>query len=194
MTDARARAADPLVGSGGLSLSDVIEGRGVPFVVDGRVFLIRQPTTEEYDDATWVQNITRRRALTMPEVAALKDQPISDAERELFERMIASAEEAFAVAEEGSPQKRALAERVAALRRVLETRTLADEVAEERAILARDRYLALRLICDETGKQLFDPNDPQSRARWERAPTRLKDAARRAIWEMLQAIEALPFD
>jgi hypothetical protein len=178
----------------GLSLADIMAGKGVPFVVDGKTLHIRQPTTEEYDDALWIQGVARRRALARPDIAALKGMPISDAERDLFERMIAAAEAAFEVAEEGSPQKKAMAERAAALRRVLETRTLADEVAEERAILERDRFLALRLICDENGEQMFDPNKPEDRARWERAPMRLKDAARRAIWEMLQAIESLPFE
>lgn len=177
-----------------LSLSEIMDGKGVPFVVGDRTLYIRQPTTEEYDDALWVQGVARRRALAQPDVAALKGTPISDAERELFERMIAAAEEAFAIAEEGSPQKKAMAERAAALRRVLETRTMADEVAEERAILARDRFLALRLICDESGKQMFDPNKLEDRQRWERAPIRLKDAARRAIWEMLQVIESIPFE
>ena len=78
--------------------------------------------------------------------------------------------------------------------RLLDSRTLADEIANERAILARDRWLTIHLLCDEHGRQLFDPDNVQSVAAWEKVPIRVKDAARPLVWEVLRLVVDAPFD
>ncbi|GAB4565361.1 MAG: hypothetical protein Kow0047_15890 [Anaerolineae bacterium] len=175
------------------SLSDIMEGKGAPFWVDGRMFYIRPPTTEEYDQALLIQDLTRASTLQRPEVQAVKDLPISDGERQILEAQITIAERAFEAAEDRRV-KDLIAERLAFLRRQLETRTRADELADRYAILKRDRWLTFRLLCDEDGKPVFDPDDPAAWEKWERFPMKVKDEARPAIWEVLTAVRNAPFD
>lgn len=175
------------------TLADVLEGKGVPFVLDGATFLIRPPTTDEYDDAMAMERLVQRRWLNDPVIAAMKSEPCSDAERALYERMIESANRQFEEAADGSAEKDALADRVISLQRTLETRTLADELAGERALLARDRYLCQRLLCDEHGRQLLDPTSKDFPAQWEELALRVKNAARPAIWVALGQVRQAPF-
>lgn len=175
------------------SLVDVLDGKAVPFSVDGTTFLIRQPTTEEYDDAIALQNLVIRKTLALPEVRALKDVPCSDAERLTYEAMIAAADMRFHEAEDGSLEKDALAEQIARLQRTIANRTLADETASERGVLARDRWLTMRLLCDEHGKPLFDTASPHVGAAWEALPMRIKNEARPAVWRVLGMVRDAPF-
>lgn len=175
------------------SLTDIMDGKGVPFWVDGRQFYIRPPTTEEYDQALLIQELAHARAMSQPELQAMKDLPVSEGERQMLEARIAIAERAFEAAED-KRVKDLIAERLAFLQRQLETRTRADELADRYAVLKRDRWLTFRLLCDEEGKQMFDPSDPESLERWERLPMRVKDEARPAIWEVLAAVRNAPFD
>lgn len=174
-------------------LVDVMDGKGVPFSVDGAAFLIRQPTTEEYDDALALQNLVIRRTLAQPEIKELRDVPCSDAERLTYEAMIAAANIRFHEAEDGSLEKDALAEQITRLQRTMESRTLADETASERGVLARDRWLTMRLICDEDGKPLFDTTDPKVGDAWERLPMKVKNEARPAVWRVLGMVRDAPF-
>ena len=175
------------------SLTEIMEGKGVPFWVDDRQFFIRPPTTEEYDQALLIQDLARARAMSQPEIQAVKDLPVSDGERQIMEARIAIAERAFEAAEDRRV-KDLIAERLAFLRRQLETRTRADELADRYAVLKRDRWLTIRLLCDADGKQMFDPDNPEDLERWERLPMRVKDEARPAIWEALAAVRNAPFD
>lgn len=174
-------------------LADILDGKGVPFVVDGTTFLIRPPTTEEYDDAIAMERLMSRRWLSDPALAPMKDEPCTDDERRTYQAMIAAAERQFNEAEDGSPEKEALADRLGALQRTIEKRTLADELAGERALLARDRYLTQRLLCDEHGRQVFNLRAADFAAQWEALPLRVKNAARPAIWTALGQVRQAPF-
>lgn len=175
------------------NLTDIIEAIGMRFEVDGVAFQIRQPATEEYDDAIAMQRLVYRRTLALPEVKALEDQPCSDGERERYEALIAATQQDFEEAEPGSARKDALAEDIARLERDLDKRTLAQEIASERAIMARDRWLCARLLCDGDGKPVFKTNDKSFPEQWERLPLRVKEAARPAIWAALGLVNAVPF-
>ncbi len=176
-----------------LSLADILSGKGMPFEVDGRTFHIRQPTTEEYDDARLYEALVRKRLLAMPEIAELKKLPISDEYRAALEAYISWLEEQYESTDD-QDRKETLASQIAAYRLMLDTYTLADEVAGQRAAVARDRYLTARLLCDADGNPMFDMNSPEDVKRWERLPMKIKDAARVAVHVMLEAVENAPFE
>lgn len=176
------------------TLTDIIEAVGLRFEVDGQQFQIRQPTTEEYDDAISMQRLVYRRTLALPEVKALADEPCSDGERERYEAMIASTQSDFDEAEDGSALKDSLADDLARLQTELEKRTLAEEIAAGRAVTARDRWLCARLLCDGDGKPVFRTNDKSFPEQWERLPMRVKEEARPAIWAALGLVNSVPFD
>lgn len=185
-----------------VEMADVMDGNGVPFEVDGTNFYVRPPTTEEYDDALSIQDLVLHRMLAMPEIADLADTPCSEAERARYERWIKQAEKRFSEAAHGSTQRQAAADEVARLKRQIEARSLADEVASDRAVLARDRWLCMRLLCradtDEAGRvtcgaQVFDVRSPHIKVDWERPGwLRVKDAARPAIWILLAQVQQAP--
>ncbi len=175
------------------ALAAALAGEPVWFVVDGRRWGIRFPGTEEYDDAVSLQSLARRRALAAPEVQAVRHLPASDEEREMFAALLAANAEQLKVAGAGSPERRRLQAQRDHLERRAANRTLADEQADERALLARDRYLTLRLLVDEAGRPVFDPFDPETAAAWERFPMRIKNAARSAVWLMIHTVDTLPF-
>jgi hypothetical protein len=174
-------------------LTDIIEAVGMHFEVDGIGFSIRQPTTEEYDDAIALQRLVYRRTLALPAVKALEDEPCSDGEVERYKAMIATTQRSFEEAEPGSAYKDSLAEDVARLMRDLDGRTLAQEIASERAVIARDRWLCARLLCNGDGKPVFKTNDKGFPEEWERLPLRVKDASRPAIWTALGLVSTAPF-
>ena len=165
-------------------LADLLAGKGLPFDVDGVTFLIRQPTTEEYDDAMMLADLVRASFLASPEMADLKKQPASD-------DLLALAEELYAKAKETESQdeKQTLVRQAQELGR----RTLADELAGRQASLKRDRWLTARLLCDADGNALFDTTKPDGIDAWEKLPLRVKEAARPVIWRLLTVIESLPF-
>lgn len=175
-------------------LATIANGTPLQFEADGKTFQLRQPRTEEYDDALALEGLVRRRMLAMPELQPLKDKPCSDMERMTIERLIEMATAELDEAEPGSLHATTLGERLGLYHRLLDSRTLADEIANERAILARDRWLTIHLLCDEHGRQLFDPDNVQSVAAWEKVPIRVKDAARPLVWEVLRLVVDAPFD
>lgn len=175
------------------SLADILDGKGAPFTVDGASFLIRPPTTEEYDDAMAIERMVKKRWLGDPALARLKDEPCSEEERASYLGMIAATDKEFQEAEDGSATKNALLDRIASLQRALEKRTMLDEVATERAILARDRYLVQRLLVDGAGKPVLDPRSPDFPEQWERLPLKVKNGARPAVWRVLGQVRQAPF-
>lgn len=176
-------------------MTDALEGKGTPFDVDGASFLIRPPTTEEYDDAEALARLVRQRTLRLPFVAEVSGEPCSDQERAIYQGMIDAAEERFRLAEDGSAVKDALARRITDLQRQMERRTLADELADERAILARDRWLCMRLLCDDAGRQVIPLTGKQAdiEAAWEEVPLKVKNQARPAIWAEIRKVREAPF-
>jgi hypothetical protein len=170
----------------------LIDADLIPFVVDGEIFTIRQPSPEEYDDAMAIESITRKRVMALPEIAELKSLPCSDGELATWEAMIASAQALRDQTEDETAQA-AIAERITRLQERMLNRTLADEVAFERASLARDRYLTQRLLCDKNGKQLLDPKAKNFPEKWTRLPLSVKNAARQPIWTALAMVQNVPF-
>lgn len=179
-----------------LEESDVItralQGEPIWFDVDGTRWGIRHPSTEEYDDAVNIQNIVRRRTLLAYEVQELHGQPCSDDERATFEALIRATQDRIKSSAHGSLEQRNLLARLARLQKMLAERTLADEIADERALVARDRYLTMRLLVDEHGQQVFNIYDPSVKVAWDKFPMKVKNAARSAVWLVMQIIENIP--
>lgn len=174
----------PIVKTRAALLAAMLENGGIEFEYDGQLFSIRQPTTEEYDDALMIEETVRQDVLTSGLLADLKDKPGAQSSA------LADMLEAEAEAETSPPKKRQLLDRAERLRR----NDSAQEIANLRAHLARDRWLVARLLCDADGNQLIDPETTAGAAAWERLPMGLKDAARPAVWEVLEAVHTLPFD
>lgn len=175
-------------------LSEILAANSLPFTVDGRVYRIRPPTTEEYDDAVAVQAMVYRRWLSQPEVQDLASRPPSAEHRRVFEELIKEVEEQLdALPDDDLGRRRVLSLRLRRLRQELQDRTLAEEIAVERATLARDRWLCARLLCDEDGEPLLDPASEDFALQWERLPMEVKDAARPVIWRMLAQVATAPF-
>jgi len=164
------------------------------FDVDGQTFAIRQPTPEEYDDAEHMRELAYKKALTRPEIQELRNQPCSDEERAAFESVIAQSEARFRELADDHPAKQQLAEEIAQLRQTLERRTLAEELAWNRGILARDRYLTGRLLCHADGTPYFNQRDEKVfQEQWRALPIKIKDAARVKIWQALALVREAPF-
>ena len=85
-----------------------------------------------------------------------------------------------------------LTRRIEGLRELNTNRSLADEIAEERGILARDRWLTLRLLCDESGKPVVPPGKV-AKDSWALLPLRVRNEARPLIWTILSIVNDLPF-
>ncbi len=173
--------------------TQIMSGDPIPFEVNGETYYIRQPGTEEYDDALMIQDIVRRRVQAQPEVKALQEVPCFEAERVAFQTMIDQTQEVLKGAEMGSTRQRRLLQRLRRLQEVLEQRTAADEVADERAMKARDRYLCMRLLLDSKRQAVFDCTDPDLQKVWDAFSMAVKNDARPAIWLALQLVEAAPF-
>lgn len=174
------------------NITQALHGEPVWFEVDGQRWGLRHPATEEYDDAVNIQNIARRRAMAAPEMQELRSLPCSPEEQATFAAMIRATQEQLKGLAHGSLEQRHLLARLARLRRMAAERTLADEVADERALVARDRYLTLRLLVNEHGQQVFDVYDPLVKKAWDRFPMKVKNAARAAVWTVIQVIEQIP--
>jgi len=176
------------------SVLNALDGKPIWFPVNGRRWGVRQLTTEEYDQAVHIQNIALKRALAAPEVQDLKNLPPSDDEKATFAALVGALTQRIKDAEQGSPEQRTLLARLARLQKMAAARTLADEVAAEYALVARDRWLTMRLLLRADGTPVFDLTDPQLGAKWNRLGGRVKDAARSAVWEAVAVYENLPFD
>lgn len=172
-------------------LSDILLGPGLPFDVDGKTFYVRAPSPEEYDDAMSLQAAVRKRALATPEIAVMRELPASDEAARMIKEAIAETEQEIADTDD-EEKTGVLKRRLDGLREVSAKRNLADEVAEERAILARDRWLTLRLLCDENSKPVVPPGKV-TRDSWALLPLQVRNAARPAIWIVLGMINDLPF-
>lgn len=175
-----------------VTLTDVLGNALLAFEVNGRRWHIRQPLPEEYDDAMSLQTMTYRRVLQQPHVVAVQDIPCSEGERRLLKGMIENLEKRFNEMEDGA-LKEDLAQELARLQVDLNQRTLAQETASDRAALARDRWLCMRLLCDEQGKPVFNTAAPDFEKKWSRLPIGIKDAARPSIWEVLTLVREAPF-
>ena len=177
---------------GELTLTDVMSGKPVPFSVDGIRLAVRWPSPEEYDDAMAFQRLVRSRELRKPEVADLKDEPPTDETKATFRVFIAEAERQFRQAQDDA-QRDYWNNQMAAYSRALEQSNLAEELADKRAALARDRWLTVRLLCHENGRRYFNLQAKDLEEKWRRFPQRAKEAIRPVLWRMLRSIETAPF-
>lgn len=177
------------------TLSEAMAGSRVPFSVRGTRYQIRQPTTEEYDDAMAVQRLWRAYWMAQPELQRLQELPCTDQEVSKYQIMIDQAQELFEELQEGDPRKAEMAKYVVNLQAALEGRTLAQETAANRATLARDRWLCQRLLEDEQGQPMVDTSQgyEEAKAQWESIPLGVKNASRPAIWRVLAMVEEAPF-
>jgi hypothetical protein len=175
------------------TLSAVMQGDLFPFEVEGETFQMRQPTTEEYDDALNLQRLVYRQALAQPHIAALKEYPCTDAERANYERLLERIEADQEAAADDQAKRDELEAEKLGLLADLETRTLAEETASEQAILKRDRWLTARLLCDAEGNPVFQPNSKDFATQWERLSLKVKDTARPAVWIVLGMVREAPF-
>lgn len=163
------------------ALADMLAGKGFRFevamlVVDDqgvvkpgvKTFYIRQPTTAEYDDAQMLYEQTDLVYRGSPLGQGLKGLPVEELQ--------------------------ALADSITDPKQAKELRTMTADVYLARldARLRRDRFLAVRLLCDENGP-LFDGDTPEGIAAWDALPMAVKEAARPVIWRMLEVVNQLPF-
>lgn len=177
------------------SVTNALEDKPIWFTDrKGRRWGIRQLTTEEYDQAVHIQNIALKRSLAAPEVQDLKGLPPSDDEKATFAALVGALTQRIKEAEQGSPEQRTLLARLGRLQKMTAARTLADEVAAEYALVARDRWLTMRLLLRADGTPAFDTTDPKLSVKWNRLAGQVKDVARSAVWEAVAVYENLPFD
>lgn len=183
------------------TLSDVTSPYPLEFSVGKDHFRLRKPTSEEYDDAQGLQRLTYRRTLAKPEVQALADLPCDESEILSLQALLMSLQAQFDDAEDGE-QKADLLEQIADIQATMDTRTLAQQTASERASLVRDRWLCARLLLvpvygvdgdTPRWEPAFDTNSKEFAERWEALPIQVKDAARSAIWRALSLVRDAPF-
>jgi len=169
----------------------VLSGAPLPFAVGGQRFYIRQPYDHEIDDARAVQKAYELLWRSRPEVRALEDVPADAAELAGFDRAIAAAKDLLKAAE--GPAAEALKRRISALKRRREAWSAADQVATDRGLLARDRWLLPRLLLNQDGDPVADPQAPEFADVWQRVPLAVKDGARPGIWQALRLVEDVRF-
>lgn len=176
-----------------LTEKEIVEGAPIEFEIEGRTFYMRQPTTEEYDDAQTLQQMHDGLWRAKPEMQEAAQAPCSEAERMTFLLGIRALEQQIESLKDDEQDKADLIRsRIAGLHRQLDGRTLADELVGERALLARDRALTRMLLVDANQKPLFPPGKAGDAA-WAKFPLRAKDACRRQVWRVMRAVEEAPF-
>lgn len=188
------------------SLTRLLEGGGLTFMVGEQTFMIRQPLPAEYDEAMEDQRIAKVRALADPRLKGLDKAPVTPERQAMYAELIETASAALATA--GGLEKKVLQERIANYERQRARDHAANELSDIQATLVRDRKLAFFLLCDEEGRSLVvdparlvktpharpDPNDPGDVQRFQEIPVSILEGARATIWLMLRLVENLPFD
>lgn len=164
----------------------------IRFSAGGQAWAVRQPTCEERDDARSIYRLYEALWAARPEVQALIAVKPSAEELTVFDNTITAAQELLAQAEHPAAQA-ALQRRIVALQRQKQTWTRAQELTAERAALARDRWLTIRLLLEPTAaggwRPVFDPQDPADAEKWEAFDETVRDAARPALWAALRLVE-----
>lgn len=173
-----------------LTVRQALAGKGVPFELEGRRFLIRQPAPEEYDDAMWQYRVARRLALAVANATGLASitVPLPDVQA------VIDVMQAAIDATPSEEERANLRERLALFRRQARSMTMAEASANERANDAQMRRLIALLLCYEDGSQVIeDPDGEDGERQFALLPLPLLRAARTAVQEMLDALERLPF-
>jgi hypothetical protein len=159
-----------------------------PFESGGKSYFIRKPLTEEYDDARMLLEVVQKRTRVDPLVKDLEKYPCSEDEADGFRALIEASRVLMDRLSPDDYRRVFLRKRIQAAEESLKKWTLADEVASDRASLARDRYLCRILLCDENGDPVVSTD-----TEWEDLPLKVKDASRQTIWRALQAVKDGPF-
>jgi len=177
-----------------ITLTDAVGRDLLDFEIDGKKFFVRQPSPEEYDDADALKTLTYNRTLEQDYVKDVADMPCSTGERALFQMVLETTQEKFEHAN-GDDQmlKDSLSAEIVRLQGEIETRTLAQEFASDKATLTRDRWLTMRLLCNDTGKAVFNVRAKDFETQWTKFPIKVKDAARPVIWRALTLVREAPF-
>lgn len=198
----KARGSSPRAKKGKLvedqdkpTLTDAVGRALLSFEVNKKTFCIRQPLPDEYDDADALKTLTYNRTLAQDYVKDVADLPCSEGERMLFQLVQKNTQDKFdALDEHADPTlKDQLVTEIARLQGEVESRTLAQEFASDKATLTRDRWLTIRLLCDDQGKTIFDVHDKDFVAKWANFNLQVKDAARPVIWRALSLVREAPF-
>jgi hypothetical protein len=174
------------------TVADTLAGKPITFEVNGVGFQVRQPEPEELDEARFVYDTARLRTMARPEIADLGDTPCSAEERASYELMLARTRQELKECQEAA-RKEHLQRQIHDLQDRMDGRTLAVELAEKRALLVRDRWLTVRLLCDGEGVQVFEPAAKDFAGRWAALAEPIKDAARPAVWEAVGRARDIPF-
>lgn len=162
------------------------------FSAAGREWAVRQPRCEERDDARAIYRMYEALWGGRPEIQALADMKPTDEELQAIEGAIDAARKLLERVEHPA-HKAALKQRIVALQRQRKTWNRAQEIVAERAALARDRWLTLRLLMEPDGRggfqPVFDPSNPADAEKWESFDDVIREAARPAIWQALRFVE-----
>jgi len=177
------------------SIPKVLSGEMIPFEANGTKYWIRQPLTEDLDEAEFIQRLIEKRTLLRPEVAELCAYPCTPEARTGFEFEIQKLETLYRDLDPKEVQRLSnLARRIADFRRRVESYNLGQELADERSILARDRFLCIILLCNEAGSQVIgDTSTKEGLQQWEDLDRSVKERARPAIWKVMRLVDELPF-
>lgn len=173
-----------------LTVRQALAGKGVSFELEGRRFLIRQASPEEYDDAMWQYRVVRRLALAAAQGMGLTAITVPPPDVQAVIEAMQTAIDATPSEEEQA----VIRERLAVFRKLTRTMTMAEVSANERANDAQMRRLIALLLCYEDGSQVIeDPDGEEGERQFALLPPPLLRAARTAVQEMLDAMERLPF-
>lgn len=140
-----------------------------------------QPEDWLYDDAQMIYEATFRRALAMDEIKMFLDSPPSDSWIALRELLMETTKKR--IGELDSVESRTPDEETELLeaKQYLENAigpdewNLGYEMAQERAINARENWLLPRLICNKKKQLLFDVDTPAGKELWAKVPRNTRE-------------------
>lgn len=170
------------------SIEELIAGKRISFEALGKTFYIRQPTDIERDDATLLQLAARQEAKAKPYIAKLYRQPLPQPDLDEIDKEIAECRRRKDVPELDDFRKRWFEERIKSLgeRRVANA---GESLVESAASIARNRFLAARLLQFEDGTPVVT-----KKVTWESLHPQLQDSATMATARMMRYLYLIPFD
>lgn len=169
-----------------MPLDELLAGGRLRFEVDGQRLYIRQPTPAERDESLLIRAIEHERLLRRADLAELAKEPLQPERLAALDAEIDALLTALGRQEETGKQRwirTSLIELVTAKKQ-----TAADPIADYYATLARDRWLAQRLLEDEAGAHLV--TSPEV---WAALPPAVQDTATIKTAEVMRLIYKLPF-
>jgi hypothetical protein len=172
-------------------LTAIVNGDAIPVTVGTRELWIRPPTPEEYDECRFEESVARSVAMLHPSVRKMANQPPSETFSAVVESLVDDATKELETAPDS--QKESIQMRIRALKLNRDTKTRASELADERAGVRRDRWLALHLLIDADGEQVFDLEKGEEDPAWQKfCKSPAREAVRPAIWQQLERADNAP--